>query len=67
MVFLNLDIFLMHTTQSLSVKPPSPIDNEYQHQYEGVHRMDLETAIAGLTALGLLVYLFYSLFYPERF
>jgi K+-transporting ATPase KdpF subunit len=29
--------------------------------------MDVELAIAGLVALGLLVYLVYSLLYPERF
>lgn len=29
--------------------------------------MDWELAIAGLIALGLLVYLAYSLLYPERF
>jgi K+-transporting ATPase KdpF subunit len=29
--------------------------------------MDLEILLAGLTALGLLLYLIYSLLYPERF
>ena len=29
--------------------------------------MDLEMLLAGLTALGLLLYLVYSLLYPERF
>jgi len=29
--------------------------------------MDLEILLAGLTALGLLLYLVYSLLYPERF
>jgi K+-transporting ATPase KdpF subunit len=29
--------------------------------------MDAELVIAGLVALGLLVYLVYSLLYPERF
>jgi K+-transporting ATPase KdpF subunit len=29
--------------------------------------MDLETLLAGLIALGLLIYLVYSLLYPEKF
>lgn len=29
--------------------------------------MDLELALAGLVALALLIYLVYSLLYPERF
>lgn len=29
--------------------------------------MDIGMVIAGLTALGLLIYLIYSLLYPERF
>lgn len=29
--------------------------------------MDLEMLLVGLTALGLLLYLVYSLLYPERF
>lgn len=29
--------------------------------------MDWELALAGLIALGLLIYLVYSLLYPERF
>lgn len=29
--------------------------------------MDIELMLAGLVALGLLIYLVYSLLYPERF
>lgn len=29
--------------------------------------MDFATLLAGLTALGLLIYLVYSLLYPEKF
>ncbi len=62
----NLDIFLMSLRRFLSAACDVLADNTDEPLTRRIG-MDFGLLLAGLIALGLLIYLIYSLLYPEKF